>query len=54
VVLTPPAKVAKGAVGRTTLVVAGSVDDGGVYQGTNGFFYGGPDKVQSVDEVSVD
>ena len=54
VVLTPPAKVKKGAKGETTLSVIGTVDDGGAYQGTNGVFYGGPDMVKSVDKVSVD
>ena len=43
VVLTAPADLREQETGSTTLGVAGSVSDGGIYLGANGLYYGGPD-----------
>jgi len=51
--LTAPNMVSEGDMGESTLTIAGSVNDGSSYLGTNGVYYGGPDVVSAKVEAKV-
>jgi hypothetical protein len=51
--LTAPAAASEGEIGTSNFEIAGSRDDGSSYLGTNGIYYGGPDKILAKIEAKV-